>query len=74
MISTVSQIIIAIALWCGQPQRSYSPGIGVTGSHSLSDMVAKDKCQKSLLECLGSKTNRWDGDKLYSCLMSQSWS
>ena len=69
-----TQLLIAISLWCGDPQN------GLTGSlygssqnaygYSINDVAIRNKCQKMLLACTGTNPSR---QTLYKCFYGQTW-
>lgn len=58
-----AEILMAIALLCGQPTR-----VTMGVPFALTDDVAKWKCQKDLAECVSKGTPKTYGQELFECV------
>lgn len=66
----LAQYIMAISMWCGQPQVSQQDRHnGYYLRHSINSYVLKIDCQRKLLACLGPYPSKSSNPRIHSCFM-----
>ena len=66
----LAQYIMAISMWCGQPQTNVSDyHQGYQVRHSINSQYDKLDCQRKLLACIGPDPRGSSNKRLHLCFM-----